>query len=109
MVKLAVEVSRTKFYFYTKRFDLVEKYLKECGEFPKNLICNISEWKGNTEGFNLVGLNIFTYDDGTDDSLKSVPHCPAVNKNGGKTGISCDQCKRCFSKNNGLITAVYAH
>lgn len=109
MVKLATELSDVKFYFYTKRFGLIEKYISEYDEFPKNLICNISEWKGNTKGFNLDGLNVFTYDDGTDQSLKRVSHCPAVDKNGHKTGIHCDQCGRCFSKNNGLITAVYAH
>ena len=57
MVKLAVELSDVKFYFYTKRFGFVEKYLKECGALPDNLICNISEWKGNTEGYSLDGLN----------------------------------------------------
>ena len=109
MVKLAVELSDVKFYFYTKRFNFVEKYLKECGALPDNLICNISEWKGNTKGFNLDGLNKFVYDDGTDPSLKGIPHCPAVDKNGHKTGINCDQCKRCFSRNDGHVTAVYNH
>lgn len=109
MVKLAVELSDVKFYFYTKRFEFVEKYLNECGELPENLICNISEWKGNTKGFNLDGLNKFVYDDGTDPLLQSIPHCPAVDKNGHKTGISCDQCKRCFSRNDGHVTAVYSH
>lgn len=109
MVNLAKELTNIQFYFYTKRFKFVEKYLKEYNEFPKNLICNISEWKGNTKEFNFTGLNIFTYDDGTDEKLKSVSHCPAVNKNGHATGISCDKCKRCFSKNCGRITAVYTH
>lgn len=109
MVKLAVELPDIKFYFYTKRFGFIEKYLKECGAFPENLICNISEWKDNTKGFDLRGMNKFIYDDGTDESLKRVPHCPAVNKEGKSTGINCDQCKRCFTKNDGRITAVYSH
>ena len=109
MVKLAVDLPSIQFYFYTKRFGFVEKYLNVWGKFPRNLICNISEWKGNTKGFNLNGLNVFTYDDGTDPSLEKVVHCPAVDKNGHKTGINCDQCKRCFSRNDGHITAVYSH
>ena len=109
MVKLAVELPDVKFYFYTKRFGFIEKYLNECGELPKNLICNISEWKGNTNGYNLTGLNRFVYDDGTDPKLAKVFHCPAVDKNGHKTGITCDYCGRCFSGNNGHITAVYDH
>ena len=109
MVKLAVELPSVQFYFYTKRFGFVEQYLNECGDLPKNLVCNISEWKGNTEGYNLRGLNRFVYDDGTDPSMKKLVHCPAVDKNGGKTGVTCDKCKRCFSGNKGIITAVYDH
>lgn len=109
MVRLAVEMPNVRFYFYTKRFDFMERYLKECGELPENLICNISEWNGNTKGYALDGLNRFIYDDGTDARLKNVPHCPAVNKKGRKTGVTCDKCGLCFSGNNGHIVAVYAH
>ena len=109
MVKLAIELPDVQFYFYTKRFKFMEQYLKECGELPKNLVCNISEWKGNTEGYQLDGLNKFVYDDGTDTTLENLVHCPAVSKNGRKTGVTCDECGRCFSGNKGLITAVYEH
>lgn len=109
MVKLAIEMPEVRFYFYTKRFDFMDRYLKECGELPDNLICNISEWNGNTEGYNLDGLNRFVYDDGTDESLKNVAHCPAVNKKGRKTGVTCDQCGLCYSGNNGHVVAVYEH
>lgn len=109
MVRLAEELPSVQFYFYTKRFGFVERYIREHGNFPSNLICNISEWNGNTRDFNLAGLNVFTYDDGTDENLKNVIHCPAVDRNGHKTGINCDQCRRCFSRNDGRITAVYAH
>jgi hypothetical protein len=109
MVKLAVEMPDVLFYFYTKRFAFMEQYLKECGALPENLVCNISEWKGNTEGYQLDGLNKFVYDDGTDPALEKLFHCLAVDKNGKKTGVTCEQCKRCFSGNKGLITAVYDH
>jgi hypothetical protein len=109
MVKLAVELPDVLFYFYTKRFGFIEKYLNEHGELPKNLVCNISEWKGNTEGYNLQGLNRFVYDDGTDPDMKKLVHCPAVDKKGHKTGVTCDKCGRCFSGNRGITTAVYNH
>lgn len=109
MVKMAVELPDVKFYFYTKRFEFMERYLNECGCLPENLICNISEWNGNTDGYHLEGLNKFVYDDGTDPDIARFVHCPAVDKNGHKTGVTCDQCKRCFSKNDGRITAVYNH
>jgi hypothetical protein len=109
MVKLAVEMPDVLFYFYTKRFAFMQQYIKECGALPENLVCNISEWKGNTEGYQLDGLNKFVYDDGTDPTLEKLVHCPAVNKKGGKTGVTCSQCQRCFSGNKGIITAVYDH
>lgn len=109
MVKLAIDMPEVRFYFYTKRFDLMDKYLKECGELPENLVCNISEWKGNTKGYDLDGLNRFVYDDGTDESLKNVAHCPAVNKKGRKTGVTCEQCGLCYRGNDGHVIAVYSH
>lgn len=109
MVKLAVETPDVLFYFYTKRFAFMEQYLKECGALPENLVCNISEWKGNTEGYQLDGLNKFVYDDGTDPAIAKLTHCPAVDKKGKKTGVTCSQCQRCFSGNKGIVTAVYDH
>jgi hypothetical protein len=109
MVELAKEFPDVKCYVYTKRFAWVEQYLKEYGMFPDNFVCNISEWKDNTDGYNLDGLNRFVYDDGSDESMKNIHHCIAVGKDGHPTGITCDKCKRCFSGNKGLITAVYAH
>lgn len=109
MVKLAVEMPNVRFYFYTKRFEFMERYIKECGELPENLVCNISEWKGNTKGYDLTGLNTFIYDDGTDESLKNVPHCPAVDKKGHKTGITCSNCSLCYRGNDGHVIAVYSH
>lgn len=72
MVELAREFPDVKCYVYTKRFAWVEQYLKEYGMFPDNFICNISEWKNNTKGYNLAGLNKFVYDDGTDESMKQL-------------------------------------
>lgn len=109
MVKLAVEMPEVRFYFYTKRFAFMDRYLKECGTLPDNLVCNISEWKGNTKGYDLDGLNRFIYDDGTDESLKNVPHCPAVDNKGHKTGITCSNCSLCYRGNDGHIIAVYSH
>ena len=109
MAELAEEMPQVKFYFYTKRFNILENYLKYNGKLPDNLVANVSEWKGNTQGYKLDGLNVFMYDDGTDPAIKSVVHCPAVDTKGHKTGVTCDQCGRCFNKNDGHVTAVYAH
>ena len=109
MVEIAKEFPDVKCYVYTKRFAWVEQYLKEKGMFPDNFICNISEWNGNTKGYNLDGLNRFVYDDGSDESMKKMVHCPAVKKDGTRTNVTCDICGRCFRGNKGLVTAVYDH
>jgi hypothetical protein len=100
---------KVKFYCYTKRFDLVDKYLNEFKEFPENLVVNISVWHDNDKGYNFEGLNKFVYDDGTDPEVAKLRHCPAVDKNGHSTGIKCSQCGWCFKGNIGSVTAVYDH
>jgi hypothetical protein len=109
MIKLAVELPDVKFYFYTKRFAFIEQYVQDHGAFPENLVCNISEWNGNTKGYKLDGLNKFVYDDGSDPEVSKMVHCPAVDKKGHKTGVTCGECGRCFSGNKGIVTAVYDH
>lgn len=90
-------------------------------EVPENLVINLSEWHGNindyirnTENSEKIGalfdsLNIFAYDDNTSQSefAKTLIHCPAIDKTGHETGITCAQCRRCMRKGN--KTAVYQH
>ena len=109
MAKLAEELPNVRFYFYTKRFAFVDRYLKEHGSFPQNLVPNISEWNGNTKGYNFKSLNKFVYDDHTDASLRAVRHCPAVDKNGHETGVTCTQCGLCWRRTDGHTIAVYDH
>ncbi len=109
MVETAKKHPNIKFYFYTKRFAWIERYIKTMGSFPENLVCNISEWHGNSRKYHLKGLNKFVYDDGHNPAYKNMFHCPAVKPNGTRTSVTCQQCKRCFSKNDGHITCVYSH
>lgn len=109
MVKLAVEMPKVQFYCYTKRFDFVSKYLKDFKKLPDNFVVNISVWNGNDKGYNFDNLNKFVYDDGNNPEIQKMRHCPAVDKNGNSTGVTCAQCGWCFKGNDGRITAVYAH
>ena len=109
MVKLAVEMPNVQFYCYTKRFNLVEQYLKEFKKFPKNFVVNISVWHDNAKGYDFKNLNWFVFDDGTDPKVAKMRHCPAVDKNGNSTGVTCGECGWCFSGNKGRRTAVYEH
>jgi len=109
MVKLAVEMPNVQFYCYTKRFDFITQYLKDFKKFPKNFVVNISVWHDNDKGYDFGKCNKFVYDDGTDPKVAKMRHCPAVDKNGNSTGITCAKCGWCFKGNYGRITAVYSH
>lgn len=96
-----------KFYCYTKRFNFIERFLESGGVIPKNLAINVSIWKKNYD--NPYNLQEFIYDDGTEPELKDIPHCPAVDEKGRKTGMTCAACKLCINAKPGQKIAVYAH
>lgn len=96
------------FYIYTKAFDILETWIGK-HTFPKNLVVNLSQWNDNLRGVSdkLKHMcNIFAYDDGGVD-LSHMKHCPAVDRKGHETGVTCAECRRCMKKGN--VTAVYAH
>ena len=96
-----------KFYCYTKRFNFIERYLESGGVIPENFSINVSIWKKNyTNPYNLPE---FIFDDGTEPELEKIPHCPAVDTKGRKTGMTCAACKLCISAKPGQKIAVYAH
>lgn len=107
MVDIAKRNEEVRFYTYTKRFEWVEKYISENGDFPINLIINVSIWHNNYD--NPYNLPEFIYDDGTDPNLEKIPHCPAIDKNGNETGFTCAKCKKCLKAKNGDKIAVYSH
>lgn len=104
LIKLCNDNPRVQFYLYTKRYKVIEKYYDL---IPTNLTVNLSIWHKNYA--NPHNLPTFEYDDGVDPSLKDVFHCPATDKRGHETGITCASCKRCIYAKPGTRTAVYAH
>ena len=107
MIELAENNPTIAFYTYTKRFSWVEKYLEEHKDLPNNLVMNMSIWHKNYD--NPYNLPEFIYDDGTEEDVAQLPHCPAVDKNGRETGMTCAKCKRCLRAKKGSKMAVYAH
>ncbi len=107
--KFAVTHKETTFYVYTKRFEWLERLEEEYEEkkLPENFHVLVSIWHKNYD--NPRGFAEFIYDDGTEPELEKVVHCPAVNKNGHETGITCAECRRCINAKKGMRTAVYAH
>ena len=94
----------TKFYCYTKRFT----WLEELHAYkPDNLVVNVSIWHNNYS--NPLNYPTFIYDDGIDENIAKMPHCPAVDKDGHETGVTCAKCRRCFTAKENNNIAVYAH
>ncbi len=94
------------FYSYTKRYNFIEKYLDSGATFPDNFVVNVSIWNNNYD--NKYNLQEFIYDDGS-QQLENVVHCPASDKNGNKTGVTCASCRLCLESKPGRKVAVYAH
>lgn len=95
----------TQYGAYTKRADLVNRYGLE--NLPDNLSLQCSPWEGHCEP--IGDLPQFIYDDGTRPELAELPHCPAVDKNGKRTGVQCKDCLHCYFSKRGQRWAVYAH
>lgn len=122
MMRLAENHPEINFYSYTKRFEMIERYLDEHnGEFPTNFVWNLSVWKDNLEksGFNPAYLNkvqLFEYkDDITKEEYNSHFHCPGVIHTGKKRGklnhnTDCKTCTLCWlGRCKGKTIYVYNH
>lgn len=100
------------FYIYTKAFELLKQWFDELsanGEsVPENFVINLSMWKNNVDEYlkdeRFAKCNIFEYDE---EKKSSFAHCPAIDKNGHETGVTCAMCRKCMRR--GSKTAVYPH
>lgn len=95
----------TRFGAYTKAEDLIKEF--GIDNLPDNMSCSCSPWEGICEP--IGDLPQFIYDDGSNPALASLPHCPAVNKEGKRTGVQCKDCLHCYKAQRGDVRCVYAH
>ena len=95
----------TRYGAYTKERNLILEYGLD--NIPGNMSLSCSPWKGYCDP--IGNLPQFIYDNGTDPEISALPHCPAVDKNGKRTGVKCIQCLHCYTANRGVRWSVYAH
>ena len=95
----------TRFGAYTKAADIVEAYGIE--NLPGNFSLQCSPWEGYCDP--IGDLPQFIYDDGSNSEIAALPHCPAVGKDGKRTGVKCCDCLYCYHAKRGGKRAVYAH
>lgn len=111
---LALDYPGVIFYGYTKRTALLQRVEDERGEMPANLVIMASMWR-NAEGVesvtNYTNAPEFHYHDPATPAadLEAMRHCPAVDRNGNETGVTCEQCGYCQHARKGDKIAVYAH
>lgn len=118
---LAISHPETIFYGYTHNYDEVCDVQCAIDEGP----CELDEWPANLRltisadnlaqaislrrgDYIFEAQHVFIYDDGSDADAAALPHCPAVDARGRKTGVTCAQCRRCINCAEPM-TAVYAH
>lgn len=102
-----------RFGIYTRALDIIECVYNERARV-ENLCINLSlenrlPFPDEVTRARRLGACFFIYDDGSNAELETLPHCPAVDKAGHKTGITCDKCGRCYTARSGSVMAVYAH
>ena len=110
MMRIAEKHPEVKFYSYTKRFKMIEKYLDNHGDFPSNFVWNLSVWENNLveSGFNMNYIDKvqrFEWKDNisVEDYNHSI-HCMSVEHTGktsGKLGrlnhnMNCRKCGLCW-------------
>lgn len=109
---VAIRVPELRYYFYSKRFEWMEK-IEESGGFSDNVSPLASIWydeNGNKNYDNPYEFAEFIYDDGNNPELDKIFHCPAVFIDGtSNKKITCEKCGRCPNAKKGMKTAVYAH
>lgn len=89
MVRVAEKCKNTRFFAFTKKFSLVNEYLKKNGKFPKNLKIIFSAWKG---------LNM--------DNPFNLPVAHVIEKDGSCTAkkiknVCCGNCQQCMLNGQG--------
>jgi hypothetical protein len=103
MVRVAIRLPEVKFLCYTKKYDIINKYLDEGKTIPENLCVRFSYWDKQWEVDNPHNLPVAYVDFKKKERNVQIPknafECPA-----GKA--TCSVCKMCFHQK---VKAVYFH
>jgi len=106
--RLAIRFPDTKFYIYTKMYDIVGKFL-ENGDVPPNFTVLFSVWhEYGAEEYkkysHLPNVKAFVFDDGVNMHLPTKCYCPAylILDKSGKAKLNpdpkshCENCRLCI-------------
>ena len=103
-----------RFALYTHRFFDVAEWAADRGGTPANLLINASidnrpptvEETTLAKSFN---ARFFICDSCESPALDAFPRCAAVDRDGSRTGITCDVCQACYTGAPGSVTVCTEH
>ena len=103
-----------RFALYTHRFFDVAEWAADRGGTPANLLINASldnrpPTVEETTLSKSCNARFFICDSGESPALDAFPRCAAVDRDGSRTGITCDVCKACYTGAPGSVTVCTEH
>ena len=103
-----------RFALYTHRFFDVAEWSADRGGTPVNLLINASldNRPPTVEEVTLAkscNARFFICDSGERTALDAFPRCAAVDRDGSRTGITCDVCQACYTGAPGSVTVCTEH
>lgn len=113
MVTIARKNQSIKFWFYTKKYKIVNRWIDENGDLPENLTCIFSHWMNNDGSYfpmnnkhNMPTSEFIPI--GKEYLIKTVNFiCPCSDPSVLKTCITCDH--PCFDMKKGQKQALLEH
>lgn len=102
MVKTAKKCRSVKFLCFTKKFELVNEYIKSGEKIPGNLVIVFSAWDRNFDIKNIYGLPV-AYVDFNNEKTPNIPAAALP------CGGDCASCLQCFRLKNGGAVVFRKH
>lgn len=103
MVRVANECPQTKFLCFTKKFEMINDYLKNNGSFPSNLKVVLSAWDKTFKVDNPYNLPMTYVFFRKQENNADIPEF-AIPCQG-----HCKECKACWSLQNGQFVYFNEH
>lgn len=103
MIKVAKKCKNIKFLAFTKKFEIVNNYLKNGGVIPKNLKIVFSAWDKNFKidnPYNLPTTYVYFKDEKLNPDIPDLA-IPCVGK--------CYECQACWGLKNGQAVVFKQH
>ena len=103
-----------RFALYTHRLADVVEWAADRSGVPANLVINASldnrpPTEGETAAAKRCNARFFICDAGENAALDAFPRCAAVDRDGDRTGITCDVCRACYDGTPGSVTVCTEH